>query len=501
MKRGDSEDIRRSGYGRSKMKKTLFRTLTFLFAVFMSGQVFGQKGEVKVETQGLQADVLIETFFNKRTGDLPEMLKLYQVRVLVVPSRSTYFLDEKGQPRGLDYELLKGWEKILNKERKKGTPPITLIFIPVTLEELGDALLEGRGDIAGITLLTPSRANEFAYATPIFEDIQEVVVTRKGGPDISRLEDLSGLDVHAISGSSQLESLEDLNENFKNKGLAPMKVVQAEPYVADENLLEMVNGGMITAAVVPDAFAKLWSRIFKNLIVHENIPVTSGMKAGWAVRKENPELLAKLNEAIASVLKKNKQAFQRDFNQYFKTTRWIENPFVKGSKYELSEHFQREAAAFGMDWLQLMAQAFQESSLNPEAKSHYGAVGVMQVLPSTAEWLGVMNYNEVDGNIHVGAKYMARLMKRYEKVPEISEDNRFFFALAAYNAGPGRIRKYRKRALELEYDPNKWFGNVERVSLRSGNLETVMYVRNILNYTLAYKSAYEQSLHRTESRK
>jgi membrane-bound lytic murein transglycosylase MltF len=477
------------------MKKITLTTFNLILCVLICSQALAQKGEiVEKEAESLQADVLIETFFEKRTGDLPEMLERNQIRVLVVPSRSTYFLDHKGQPRGLDYELLKGWEKILNKGRKKGTPPISLVFIPVTLEELGDALLEGRGDIAGVTLVTPGRADEFAYATPIFEDIQEVVVTRKGGPVISRIEDLGGHDVHAMSGSSQLERLEALNESFKKQGLKPMKVVRAEAYVADENLLEMINGGMITAAVVPDAFAKLWARIFKNLIVHENIPVTIGMKAGWAVRKENPELLAKLNEAIASVLKKNKLAFQRDFNQYFKTTRWIENPFVKGAKYELSDHFQREAAAFGLDWLQLMAQGFQESSLNPNAKSPFGAVGIMQVLPSTAEWLGVKNYNEVDGNIHAGAKYMARLVKRYAKVPEISEDNRFFFALAAYNAGPGRVRKYRKRAPQLGYDPYQWFGNVERVSLRSGNLETVMYVRNILNYTLAYKTAYEQSL-------
>jgi membrane-bound lytic murein transglycosylase MltF len=76
----------------------------------------------------------------------------------------------------------------------------------------------------------------------------------------------------------------------------------------------------------------------------------------------------------------------------------------------------------------------------------------------------------------------------------VSEENRFFFALAAYNAGPGRLSKYRKQARKLEYNPNRWFGNVERVALRYGNLETVMYVRNILNYTLAYKTAYEQAL-------
>jgi len=163
----------------------------------------------------------------------------------------------------------------------------------VTLEELGDALLEGRGDIAGITLVTPNRANEFAYATPIFGNIKEVIVTQKDGPAISRLEDLSGQEVHVVSGSAQMESMAALNARLKKNGngVTPIKVVQAEPYVAHENLLEMIQAGMIPAGIVPDAIAKLWARVFKNLVIHENIPVTSGMKAAWAVRKENPQLL------------------------------------------------------------------------------------------------------------------------------------------------------------------------------------------------------------------
>ena len=145
------------------------------------------------QVESVQADILIEIFFTKRTGDFPDMMKLRKIRVLVVPSRSTYFLDKKGQSRGIDYELLKGWEKMLNKGRKKGTPPISVIFIPVTLEELGDALLEGRGDIAGVTLVTPDRANEFAYATPIFDDIKEVVVTAQGGPSFTTFDGLADL--------------------------------------------------------------------------------------------------------------------------------------------------------------------------------------------------------------------------------------------------------------------------------------------------------------------
>lgn len=100
---------------------------------------------------------------------------------------------------------------------------------------------------------------------------------------------------------------------------------------------------------------------------------------------------------------------------------------------------------------------------------------------------------EIGGNVHAGAKYMARLTARYAKDSNISKEDRFFLALASYNAGPGCVKKYRKRAVKLEYNPNKWFGNVKKAALRSGNLETVMYVRNILNYTMAYKSAYDRS--------
>jgi membrane-bound lytic murein transglycosylase MltF len=477
------------------MKKTFCSMILWVLLLAMGSMALAQKGEAtKVQAEAIEVDALIEAFFTLRTGDLDEMLEMHQVRVLVVPSRSTYFLDKAGQPRGMDYELLKGYEKILNRQRKKGTPPVSLIFVPVTLEELGDALLEGRGDIAGITLITPKRAEEFAYATPIINNINEVLVTRKGGPTISSLDQLSGKEIYVVSGSAQMESMARLNDRLKKQGRKPVRIIQTEPYVTHENLLEMIQGGMISAGIVPDAFARLWKKVLKDLVIHEKIPVSSGMKFAWAVRKENPQLLSNLNAAIDSVLKKNKKAFERDFNQYFKNKRWISNPFTKGAKFNLSEPFQKTAAGFGMDWLQLMAQGFQESGLKQQSKSPYGAVGIMQVLPSTAKWLGVSNYMELEGNIHAGAKYMNKLLKRYAKDPEISKDNRFFFALAAYNAGPGRVKKYRKRAVKLGYDPNIWFNNVELVALRSGNLETVMYVRNILNYTLAYKTAYERSL-------
>ena len=476
------------------MRKLNVPLVALLLVICLCGPLFGQRGVIIEKEAAIQADIFMETFFIKRTADLPEMLKLHQIRVLVVPSRSTYFLDDKGQPRGLDYELLKDWEKMLNAKRPKGEPPVSLIFIPVIPSEVADAIRQGRGDVAGLSLITPSRIREFSYTTPIFDSVQEVVVTRRGGYSLSRLEDLSGKEVYVIKGGAQTEGLETLNKQLRKQSLPKVKVVEAESYVTHENLMEMLNAGIIPAVVVPDAFARLWSKIFKDLVVHEGVPLTSGLKAAWGVRKNNPLLLASLNEAIASVLKKNRRALEAGFNQYFQSTRWLTNPFAEGSKSKLVSHFEKEAAAFGMDWIQLMAQGFQESGLNSDARSPSGAVGIMQILPATAEWLEIPNYMETGGNIRAGAKYMSMQMKSFAKEPEVSAQDRFFFALAAYNAGPGRLGKYRKKAKEIGYNPNSWFGEVERVALRSGNLETVMYVRNIVNYTMAYKNAYERAL-------
>lgn len=474
-----------------KTKTAIF--LAMILLVTLCSIAGAKKPEGPEEEQDtFAASALIDAFFTHRTGDLPEMLALQKIRVLVTPNRSTYFLDKAGQPRGLDYELLNRYGKFLNRKRKKGTLPVSIIFIPVTIAELGDALLDGRGDIAGITLLTPKRSKEFAYTDPVFDQVNEVLVTRKGGPEISKLEDLAGKTVHVVDGSAQMEGMARLNERLKIAGLKSVKVIKAKPYVAYENLLEMINGGFISAAVVPDVLANLWKGVFKDLMIHERIPVSKGMKAGWAVRKSNPELLHSMNEAIRTALKKDKNVFEKKFKQYFKRTHWISNPFTKGSKFNLATHFQREAGAFGMDWIQIMAQGFQESALNQKAKSPYGAVGIMQVLPSTAESLGIKNYMKLEGNIRAGVKYMDKLMKRFAKDPGINRENRFFLTLASYNAGPGRVNGYRKRAKKMGYDPNIWFGNVERVALRSGNLETVMYVRNIMNYTMAYKSAYDR---------
>jgi len=137
----------------------------------------------------------------------------------------------------------------------------------------------------------------------------------------------------------------------------------------------------------------------------------------------------------------------------------------------------------------LIALAYQESRLNQQAISEKGAVGVMQILPSTAEGanVNIPNIDQVDANIHAGTKYLRFLADRYfPESTDLKELDRVLFTFAAYNAGPGKINRLRKEAEQSGFDPNVWFNNVEILAAKKIGRETVQYVSNIFKYYIAY---------------
>jgi membrane-bound lytic murein transglycosylase MltF len=135
----------------------------------------------------------------------------------------------------------------------------------------------------------------------------------------------------------------------------------------------------------------------------------------------------------------------------------------------------------------LAAQGYQESGLDQNAKSHVGAIGIMQIMPATGAELRVGDIRVSEANVHGGAKYMDQLMTRYFTDAKFDDANRSLFAFAAYNAGPGRISQMRKEAQKRGLDPDKWFNNVEIVTAEKVGIETTTYVRNIYKYYSAYK--------------
>ncbi len=424
------------------------------------------------------------------TEDFDVLRKRGVIRVLVTYKKTEYFV-VKGQQRGFEYELMEQYERAVNKGRKKGQPHIDIVYIPVPFERLIPSLIKGRGDVAAAGLtVTPARREKVAFTIPYVTDVSEVVVTHKSNTSIRSLNDLSGRIVYVLSGSSYVQHLVRLSKRFKAEGKAPIYIVESDAYLATEDILELVNAGIVDVTVADNHIAELWANVLPDIVVHKDIAVNTSGQIAWAVRKNNPKLLKNLN----SFLKNHRKGTTLGnvlFKRYYENTRWIANPLSDTAQEKLEKYnalFQRYAEEYDFDWLLIAALAFQESRLNPNKKSHRGAVGIMQVKPSTAKDknIGIKNVTKLENNIHAGVKYLAFLRDRYFTTPEIKRAASIHFSLAAYNAGPARVREMRAKAKKMGLDPNVWFRNVERAAQQMVGSETTRYVANVYKYYLAY---------------
>ena len=104
------------------------------------------------------------------------------------------------------------------------------------------------------------------------------------------------------------------------------------------------------------------------------------------------------------------------------------------SQNVVRQHIHASATRFGVDHNLVDAVAWQESRYNPRAISTAGAIGVMQLMPGTAQQLGVRNPHDLEQNVVGGTAYMRQQLERF--------GNNVPLALAAYNAGPGAVKKY-----------------------------------------------------------
>jgi membrane-bound lytic murein transglycosylase MltF len=226
--------------------------------------------------------------------------------------------------------------------------------------------------------------------------------------------------------------------------------------------------------------------------VREDLVLRAEGRTGWAVRRGSPKLVETAT-AFYAVAKKQGLIESR-LASYHKRIKQISNN-ASGAEWKRFEAtvrlFQKYGAKYDFDPLMLAAQGFQESRLRQDARSHVGAIGVMQIMPATGQELAVGDITQLEPNIHAGAKYMDRLMTRYFADAHFTEQDRTLFAFASYNAGPGNIAKMRADAAKRGLDPDKWFDNVEIAVARRIGMETTTYVRNIFKYYVAYKLAVE----------
>ncbi|HEX6020167.1 MAG TPA: transglycosylase SLT domain-containing protein, partial [Burkholderiaceae bacterium] len=252
---------------------------------------------------------------------------------------------------------------------------------------------------------------------------------------------------------------------------------------------EMANAGVLDAIVVDDWKARMWAQVLPKLVVNEGAVVRSGGQIGWAIRKDSPKLKAALDDFYLTYIKKQGIYNQR-MKQYNAKIKQMMNPTASKDRQRFADTialFRKFGQQYRFDPLMLAAQGYQESTLDQNAKSHVGAIGIMQVMPATGTELKVGDIHIAESNVHAGAKYMDQLMSRYLGDADFDETNRTLFAFAAYNCGPGNIRRMRSEATKRGLDDNQWFNNVELVTAEKIGVETTTYVRNIYKYYVAYK--------------
>ena len=260
----------------------------------------------------------------------------------------------------------------------------------------------------------------------------------------------------------------------------------------DYDLLDLLNAGVIKAVVVDSHKADFWEKVFDKITVHRDLQVKSGGQIAWAVRKNSPQMMKSIT-AFARTVKKGSLLGNIVRKRYLGSTRWLDNaPSAESRERYEEDHrkiIKQYAGRYDFDWLLIAAQAYQESRFDQSKRSSAGAIGVMQVLPTTSasKAVGIPDISGLENNVHAGVKYLHWLRDTYFSGSEIEPLDQVLFSFAAYNAGPGNMKRARRRAKRHGFDTNRWFGNVEIGMYRAVSGEPASYVRNIYKYYITYQ--------------
>src|SRR4030095_619812 len=264
------------------------------------------------------------------------------------------------------------------------------------------------GDVAASGLMITEFGKKLVdYSVPVYKGVDEVVVSAPGVPAVSSAEMLSGKEVCVRKVSSSYESLVQLNQRLASQKRPPVTIKEVSDVLEDEDLLEMVNAGLIRMTIIKAPIAKFWKQVFPKVVVNEQAKVRTGGEIAWAGRKGSPQLKA----AVDDFIKRNGQGTtigNTILARYLTSPKYVKNAASEAERKKFTTligFFQKYSDQYDVDWLLMAAQGYQESQLNQQAKSAVGAIGVMQVMPATGKDLAVGDINQVEPNSHPAVQH------------------------------------------------------------------------------------------------
>ena len=400
------------------------------------------------------------------------------LRVITSSNPSHYYL-HGGKLYGFEYELIKHFAK-QHKLRVD-------VIVARSRAEMFRLLQQGKGDIIAASLpsglmRTDKRVeytHPYGYANP-------VLIGRDSDEPIIDLRDLDGRRITLPADSPYWDFMIGLQEQG-----AGFELVRAEPSINMEGTLLMVALGMYDLTVIGNHQYK--TQFSKEIGIASRFNLAEPVAHRWAVRADNTVLLRTLNDYIDD-------SYRGEFYNILHARYFERSTLPKADDYNTSRiaaispfdaKVQKYANQYGFDWRLITALMFQESQFDPQAESYVGAEGLMQLIPATAEFMGVSNTEHPETSINAGVRYLDYLRGRFEQ--SLALEDRMWFTLASYNAGYGRVKTARELAEKMGLDKDRWFNNVELAMLkmaepykRDGEVrrlcrcgQTVVYVREI----------------------
>ena len=393
--------------------------------------------------------------------------------VAIVDNTSTSYFLYKGQPMGFEYELLSMLANYLEVELE--------IIINTDILESAAMLNSGQGDIIAHNLtVLKSRKKALNFTQPQYY-VKQVLVQRKpeGWPTMKRHQldaklirnpiQLIGKEVHVKKNSSYKKRLMNLSEEIGGNII----ITEENDDIPTETLIRWVSEGKIPYTIADNDVANLNATYYSNLDTETEISFPQ--QIAWAVRKNSPQLLEKVNEWLKNV--KQRPAYNVIYNKYFQSPKWLKHrnksdySSLAGTRISpYDDLIKKGAEKIGWDWKLLAALIYRESKFNPQAESWAGAVGLMQLLPETGELYGAEDLTDPAQNIEAGTRYLKWLDELWqERIPD--QEERIKFILASYNVGQGHVLDAYRLAKKYDKNHRLWKDNVEYFLIRKCNEE------------------------------
>lgn len=400
---------------------------------------------------------------------LEQIRRSGELRALVAYSATSYFL-YKGQPMGYEYELLRRLADDLGLELR--------VRIARDLDEMLDILERGEVDLVAHGLaITQERKERVAFAEYLYLT-RQVLVQRK--PEhwrkLSRDEIRDRLVQDPVQLIGDTVSLR-LHSSYMDRARNLAKEI------GGSIVIDTLNGALSTDEIIKKVVDREIKYTFadQNLarinasyypILDVSVPVSFSQRIAWAVHPRSNQLLKAINAWLSQ--EKKEADFFVIYNKYFKNrssfAQRARSPFYSLNQEQISPFdplIKEEARQLGWDWKLLASMVYQESRFDPEATSWSGARGLMQLMPATAEELGVSDRRDATESLRGGIQYLNQLYRRFDEVPDSLQ--RIKFTLAAYNCGYSHVSDARKLADLSGLNKNRWDNNVDSMllSLRS----------------------------------